>query len=199
LETVVRQVAQLAMGAVFAVAATAKLARPVGFARGVVDYRVIPDRLAFALGLFLIPLELFVAVTHLTGYWVTVGAPLSLVLLAGFIFAVAVNIKRGRGIACHCFGGEDSEAISPQLLVRLGIMFLAEGALVVRLDLFYDGVSHPISMSLNTQGASLIGWVVFTVIVSAWSVRTPELFTLLSSWSRHRIPELQPSSARELK
>jgi hypothetical protein len=45
--------AQLAIGTVLILSAAGKLANPRAFARGVMEYRILPGRLAFALGLIL--------------------------------------------------------------------------------------------------------------------------------------------------
>src|SRR5262245_20272080 len=60
-------VVQLAVGLVFLLSAAGKIMTPRDFARGVVEYQVLPDRLSYLVGLLLIPTEILLAAVHLTG------------------------------------------------------------------------------------------------------------------------------------
>jgi len=102
---------------VFGVAALTKITTPVATRQSLVDFGV-PRRLAVP-GAVLLPLaELAAAVIvaiPATSWW---GALPSLVLLAAFSAAIAVNIGRGRTPECRCFGALIPSPVGPALLMR---------------------------------------------------------------------------------
>ncbi len=108
-----RLVVQLALGVVFLLSDTAKLRNPM----------------TFAFGLLLMPGEVFLALSHLTGWLIVVGVPLAMVTLVSFAVAVGVNLLRRREVPCYCFG-DGRETISGRSLTRLLMMTSGEVVLV---------------------------------------------------------------------
>src|SRR5437762_2482758 len=124
-------VVQLAIGWVLLFSSLGKWRDPMGFARGVEDYDVLPDRPAFIFGLLLVPLETAVAVSHLTGWWISSAVYLGLAMFGSFAVAVAINLKRGRSLHCYCFGDSKGETLSGQTLARLLLLIAGEGVLLL--------------------------------------------------------------------
>lgn len=85
-------VVQLAIGWVLLFSSLGKWRDPMGFARGVEDYDVLPDRPAFVFGLLLVPLETAIAVSHLTGWWISAA------LLFGLVWQFRESLD------LRCFG-----------------------------------------------------------------------------------------------
>lgn len=112
---------QLSLGVVFLLSSIPKLHRPISFARSVIEYKVLPPILSFTFGLALIPLEIFLGVAFLTGWLTDVALPVATTVLISFITAVGVNLRRGRNVACGCFGSA-SEQISARTVARLLVL-----------------------------------------------------------------------------
>jgi Methylamine utilisation protein MauE len=176
-------VIQLVIGSVLLFSSLGKWRDPVGFARGVEDYDVLPDRLAVIFGLLLVPLETAVAVSHLTGWWISISVPLGLVMFGSFAVAVAINLRRGRSLPCYCFGDSTGETISVQTLARLLLLISGEGLLLVYLRT--SGTARLVYHQLVTFrdfGFALF-WTGLLIIAMIWLLGLADLFELLRSRS----------------
>jgi hypothetical protein len=174
-----RLVVQLALGLVFLLSASGKLLNPAGFARGVAEYKVLPATLAYIAGLLLIPLEIYLAASHLTGWTLAVAVPAGLVTLASFAAAVAVNLKQGRALPCYCFGGQGGEIISGRTLVRLFFLLSGELLLLADPDLFSASklVYPGRAASISEFGAALF-WAMFLLVAGLWLLSLTDLIEL---------------------
>jgi hypothetical protein len=189
---------QLSLGLVFLIAAAPKLRHPKVFARGVVEYRVIPAPLAFALGIILIPIETWLAIAFATGWWIDTAIPVSFVVLTIFFIAVTINLRRKRPIACGCFG-DASEEISLRTLVRL---FLLMGAvLIVLLGGGVSLASHLFAAEQATSDTAIVFALslilaIFLLLIGSWVLSLPELLSIATPRLRsippvgHRLDEV---------
>jgi uncharacterized membrane protein YphA (DoxX/SURF4 family) len=116
--TQVQLVLRLALGLIFFVSAVAKLRDPAAFVQGVLEYRVLPRRLAQLYGRLLPFAEIGTALLLLSGFFLAVAAALAVLMLASFATAVAVVTLQGREIGCHCFGQSASDRVGWHTLVR---------------------------------------------------------------------------------
>jgi hypothetical protein len=178
---------QLGLGVVFTAAALPKLRHPAAFARTVAGYRVLPRPSTTVFVLAAIASESFLAVAFPTGWAIPVALPLAAALLAIFAVAVAINLRRGRRIACGCFGGE-SESLSGRSLARLATLL---GGVVL---LVAFGRSPLTARELWSEGASALGYLVqvggvsaFLLLAAAWLLSLRELAFVL----RHVFPEVR--------
>lgn len=175
-----RLVAQLALGIVFALSTAGKLADPRGFARGVADYRVLPPAASRVFAYALIPLEAFLAVGHLTGWGLSLAAPLGLAALACFAAAVGINLYRDRGVPCHCFGG--GETISGRTLGRLGLLAAAE-LLVLSTPELLAGTAGALVYPDRVAGlgdlARALLWAAFGLVTGGWLLAAGDLADLV--------------------
>lgn len=119
-------VLQLVVGFVFASAFLSKLRDPRGFARSVELYDILPPHLAYAFGLLLVPAEGLVAFAHLTGRLMPALGYVGLALLALFLVAVSIDLRRGLAVSCFCFDMGHGDAISAMTAVRLSALIAAE-------------------------------------------------------------------------
>lgn len=131
-----RWVVQLSLGVMFAVSAASKLRDPVGFARGVELYKIVPRCLAFALAFLVILCEGFLSLSYLGGWLMVFSVPLGLALLSSFFLAVTINLLRRRDLPCFCFGGDEGERISARSLARLAIAISGELVLILQPGFF---------------------------------------------------------------
>src|SRR3989442_3226388 len=118
-------VAEVALAAVFGVAAFSKLADPIGTRESMRAFGA-PPRAAAALALGVPVAELAVAVAMLfaqTARWGALGAGC---LLLVFSAVIALNLARGAAPDCHCFGQLSSRPVGTPTLVRnAGLLALA--------------------------------------------------------------------------
>ena len=112
---------RLALAAVFALAAVAKLADRDRSEEAVANLGV-PDRLTPTVA-FLLPLtELAVAALLVPATTADLGAIGAVALLAVLSLVVALNLMAGNTPNCHCFGQLGAKKIGPGTLVRHGCL-----------------------------------------------------------------------------
>lgn len=128
---------QIALGAVFLVAALSKLMDPPGFAQTIWNYQLFPGWSIHPLALFLPWLELICGAALCLGLWVRGAAAWIGLLLLGFITALAINLARHHPVDCGCFGsqaprseGERLKDMRWTLFRDLGLFLLAIHILV---------------------------------------------------------------------
>lgn len=123
--------AQLVLAAVFAVAAVGKLVDLSGSRRALAAFG-LSGRLASVGGTLLPIIELAIAVLLVlrsTAQWASVAA---LVLLIGFIGAIARAMSRGETPDCNCFGALHSAPAGGRALVRNAALALVAAFVALR-------------------------------------------------------------------
>jgi uncharacterized membrane protein YphA (DoxX/SURF4 family) len=88
---------------VFLAAAIPKLAARRDFERAVSNYRLLPGPLVGVVASWLPRFEILCSLALLLGVAVTPVAALLAFVLLGFSIAIAINLSRGRRLACGCF------------------------------------------------------------------------------------------------
>lgn len=174
-----RLIVQLAIGMLFLVSASSKVLHPSAFARSVTEYKLLPDSLAFAVGLLLIPIEIILGVSHLVGWRLSYMAPLALATLISFAFAVSVNLRRGRVLPCYCFGGQGGERISSRTLVRLGLLIAGELFVLADPKLSVAGrLTYPERTSDLAVLSTILICAVFVLVAGRWVLTIPDIIDL---------------------
>ena len=174
-----RLILQLAVGIVFLLSASGKLSHPTTFARGVKEYKLLPDSLAFGVGLLLIPLEILLGISHVLGWLLAYTAPLAVATLVSFAIAVGVNLKRGRVLSCYCFGGKGGEQISKRTLGRLGLLIAAELIVLADPALFAaDRLTYPERVGDIVLLSTLMICAVFVLVAARWVLTVPDVIDL---------------------
>jgi len=95
---------QIALGAIFVIAALPKLMDPPGFAKAIHAYKLFPAWGIHPAALFLPWLELIVGVLLLLGIWVRTASLWIVALLLAFIVALSINLARHHPVDCGCLG-----------------------------------------------------------------------------------------------
>lgn len=108
----------LLLGLVFLASAVPKLRYPKGFVLTVLQYQVLPPSLGERYARALPSLESLAAVLLLSGTAGRAASFLAALLLLSFCVGVAINLVRGRGVACGCFGVPAGRTISASLLLE---------------------------------------------------------------------------------
>lgn len=120
--SVVALAARLCLGLFFLQGALGKVVDLRQFIRGVVDYRMLPEPAARIFGALLPWGELALALALILGVAVPLSAAAAMVLLACFITAVGVNLRRGQAIRCNCHGIAATSAIGWGTIARNGLL-----------------------------------------------------------------------------
>ena len=181
---------RLGLGLAFAIAVVPKLRRPLTFAQTVVDYRILPAPLARAFGLALLPVEALLALALLTGTGLWVVLPGASLVLAAFLAAVGINLRRGRRISCGCMG-RGGERISGRTAARLSLLLTVSLALtaawVFGLEMAEPGGGAAGWLALHHAACTLFLAAGF-LILGAWTLRGPDLWPMLKAWRQPRRP-----------
>jgi len=115
-------VGAIALGVTFLMSSMSKLRHPRAFVLDVLDYRILPPRLARAYGRLLPAAEFVCGLALVAGVWPPGTGVLAGALLMSFLVAVAINLARGRTMDCHCFGSHSSEPLGWTTVVRLCVL-----------------------------------------------------------------------------
>ncbi|HYO12038.1 MAG TPA: MauE/DoxX family redox-associated membrane protein [Thermoanaerobaculia bacterium] len=194
-----RLVVQLTLGLVFLLSAAGKLRRPAAFLRGVAEFEILPAPLAYAFGAFLIPVEGFLAVAHLTGWGLGVAAPLGVVTLLAFAAGVGINLRRNRDLLCHCFDSLRGERVSARSLAQ--IVLLMAGELLVLSEAPFGALHRPVipdRVATLEDLAFAMTWAVFCLLASLWILRVDEVVALFRTphcKTCSRTPAGEPASS----
>ena len=98
---------QLALGAIFVIAALPKIADPPSFAHMIYNYRLVPSPLVNISALVMPWVELLAGLALLLGVWKAAARSVVGILLAIFIIAISINLSRDNAIDCGCFNVAD--------------------------------------------------------------------------------------------
>jgi putative oxidoreductase len=131
---------QIALGAIFLVAALPKIADPPSFAHMIYNYRLVPGALVNAMALVMPWVELLAGLALILGVWRKESAIVCGLLILVFLVAIGVNLARGHAVDCGCFdvhaaGKTREEQLSDMrwVLVRdVGILLLVAQVLIAR-------------------------------------------------------------------
>jgi Methylamine utilisation protein MauE len=166
---------QLSLGLVFLLAVIPKILRPSEFVSAVTGYALLPERLAGLAAAALIIIESLLAASFLSGWQLSVALPMAAALLVVFASSITINIRRGRRIACGCFGNSN-EQISSRSLARLALLLAAVLTLLI-------APATPVTIHmLGDSGWTALSYLVdvaaiaaFTLVCASWLLNLPEL------------------------
>jgi putative oxidoreductase len=98
---------QLALGAIFIIAALPKIADPPSFAHMIYNYRLVPSSLINVSALVMPWVELLAGLALVLGVWKSAARTVVGLMLAIFIAAISINLSRDNAIDCGCFNVAD--------------------------------------------------------------------------------------------
>jgi putative oxidoreductase len=124
---------QIALGAIFVVAALPKIADPPSFAHMIYNYRLVPSSLINISALVMPWVEVLAGLALILGVWKAGARTLITIMLAVFIIAISINLTRDNAIDCGCFNVADRGKTHEQrifdmkvdVLRDLGMLLLA--------------------------------------------------------------------------
>ena len=131
---------QLALGAIFVIAALPKIADPPSFAHMIYNYRLVPSSLINISALVLPWIELLAGLALILGVWKAAARTVIAVLLAVFIIAISINLIRDNAIDCGCFNVADRGKTHAQRIFDMKADVLRDlGMLLMVGQLWYAG------------------------------------------------------------
>ncbi len=151
---------RVVLGVVFIVAAWPKLADPIGFAKAVANYRMLPEVPERLLALLLPPVELLVGVCLILGVLDAGASLLALLMMLMFIVGVGAAVARGLDISCGCFDTEGG--------TRVGVKKLFENILLTAMALrVWTGDRSWLSLSTRRRSIPQPGLALMLVLAGA--------------------------------
>lgn len=113
------------LSAVFFGSAISKMIDPQLFVRDISYYRLLPEISLNILAVWLIMLELVIAVALWISPWREAAAWLYAALMFLFILMIAFAMARGLDISCGCFGANSQKVGWPKILENSLLLILA--------------------------------------------------------------------------
>jgi uncharacterized membrane protein YphA (DoxX/SURF4 family) len=129
---------QLALGAIFVVAALPKIADPPSFAHMIYNYRLVPSSLINLSALVMPWVELLAGLALILGLWKAAARTVIGILLAIFIIAISINLGRDNAIDCGCFNVADRGKTHEQRIFDMKVDVVRDlGMLLMVAQLWY--------------------------------------------------------------
>jgi uncharacterized membrane protein YphA (DoxX/SURF4 family) len=131
---------QLALGAIFVIAAIPKIADPPSFAHMVYNYRLVPASLINISALVMPWVELLAGLALILGVWKVAARNIIGILLAVFIVAISINLARDNAIDCGCFNVADRGKTHEQRIFDMKVDVVRDlGMLLMVAQLWWAG------------------------------------------------------------
>jgi uncharacterized membrane protein YphA (DoxX/SURF4 family) len=131
---------QLALGAIFVIAALPKIADPPSFAHMIYNYRLVPSSLINISALVMPWVELLAGLALVLGVWKAAARTVIGILLAVFIIAISINLFRDNAIDCGCFNVADRGKTHEQRIFDMKVdVFRDLGMLLMVGQLWWAG------------------------------------------------------------
>jgi uncharacterized membrane protein YphA (DoxX/SURF4 family) len=115
---------RLIIGGLFIYAGVIKIADPLGFARDIQNYRILPPAACLFIALILPWFEALSGAFLIVGIFKRTSAWLLSFLLAGFIVLVIITMARGLDVDCGCFGSLSRKADGRIILEDALMLFM---------------------------------------------------------------------------
>ena len=142
---------QIALGAIFVVAALPKVTDPPSFAHMIYNYRLVPGAAVNALALVMPLVELLVGLALILGVWPREAAALAGLLLLVFIAAIGFNLVRGHAVDCGCFDVHSAGKSREELLSEMRWVLIRDAAMLLMVAQVY--LASRTFRGLRAQGA----------------------------------------------
>ncbi len=131
---------QIALGAIFIIAALPKIADPPSFAHMIYNYRLVPSPLINISALVMPWVELLAGLALILGAWKAAARTVVAIMLAVFIVAISINFFRDNAIDCGCFNVADRGKTHEQRIFDMKVdVFRDLGMLLMVGQLWYAG------------------------------------------------------------
>jgi uncharacterized membrane protein YphA (DoxX/SURF4 family) len=131
---------QIALGAIFVIAALPKIADPPSFAHMIYNYRLVPGSLINISALIMPWVEILAGLALILGVWKSAARNVIAALLLIFIIAISINLFRDNAIDCGCFNVSDRGKTHEQRIFDMKVDIARDlGMLLLAAQLWYAG------------------------------------------------------------
>lgn len=122
---------QIALGAIFIVAALPKIADPPSFAHMIYNYRVLPGALINISALVMPWVEVLAGLALILGIWVRPARWIITLLLITFMIAITINLGRGNAIDCGCFDVSAADKTYEERIRDMWIVLIRDAGMLL--------------------------------------------------------------------
>lgn len=134
---------QIALGAIFIVAAVQKIADPPSFAHMIYNYRILPGGLINLSAMIMPWVELFCGLALVLGVWTRAARTIVALMLVMFIVAISINLARGNAIDCGCFDVSAANRTYEERIRDMWIVVIRDlGMLLMAAQLWWAEKKH---------------------------------------------------------
>lgn len=124
-------VIRLFLGLIFLSSALGKLVNRAQFQQAVLNFAILPSVVARIYSMFLPWTELVLSLALITGFALRPVALILSFVIISFTTAIAVNLKRGRSLKCHCYGILGNSTISWGIVARNALLLMLAVVLLI--------------------------------------------------------------------
>ena len=122
---------QIALGAIFVVAALPKIADPPSFAHMIYNYRILPGGLINLSALAMPWVELLAGLALILGVWVKPARWIITLMLVTFMIAIAINLGRDNAIDCGCFDTSAADKTYEERIRDMWIVLIRDAGMLL--------------------------------------------------------------------
>ncbi len=122
---------QIALGAIFVVAALPKISDPPSFAHMIYNYRLLPGGLVNITALIMPWVEIIAGLALILGVWVRPARWLVGAMLVMFIIAIAINLARDNAIDCGCFDTSAANKTYEERIKDMWIVLIRDAGMLL--------------------------------------------------------------------
>ena len=124
---------QIALGAIFVVAALPKITDPPSFAHMIYNYRILPAGLINISALVMPWVELLAGLALILGVWTKSARWLIGAMLVVFMIAISINLFRGNAIDCGCFDTSAADKTYDERIRDMWIVLVRDAGMLLML------------------------------------------------------------------
>jgi len=122
---------QLALGAIFVVAALPKIVDPPSFSHMIYNYRILPGTLVNLMGLTMPWVELLCGLALILGIWRGTATAIIAAMLVVFMIAIGINLGRSNAIDCGCFDVSAAGKTIEERLADMRFVFVRDTGMLL--------------------------------------------------------------------
>jgi uncharacterized membrane protein YphA (DoxX/SURF4 family) len=122
---------QIALGAIFIVAALPKIVDPPSFAHMIYNYRIVPGGLINLSALVMPWVEVLAGLALVLGVWVKPARSIVALLLLVFMIAITINLARGNAIDCGCFDVSAANRTHEERIKDMWIVLIRDAGMLL--------------------------------------------------------------------
>jgi len=122
---------QIALGAIFVVAALPKIADPPSFAHMIYNYRILPAGMINIAAITMPWIEILCGLALILGIWTKPARTIITAMLVVFMIAITINLARGNAIDCGCFDTSAANRTWDERIRDMWIVLLRDAGILL--------------------------------------------------------------------